>query len=1130
MKSRMRYVLTICLSALLAAAMLCQVTAEPEAGTDPWNYGFEGAADNKVLSPSELFGLLADTAPTDEESAYLNTLTGQSLIYNDAIPDSMIETDYLRESGKMKLMMSSPYRYTASNGLAVEWIPQTAVYAGREVPFLSDGVGGYIAVFDGVESQGGNDGDYDFEVDVHFSWTVDISAEQVNALLTAPYEAAAEALELFSDHEQAVQIWREAEARYQAYTAYMASVADYEEYERKLAEYQGLFTAYQSYLGQLHQQKLYDDWQAFHAYQSIKEQHLLELNRYLSYRDQVSKAQAKLGVLENLFVKDSHGWELYASLMGSTVTAVVSRKDELVATGVPRDIVNKAGEATEALRVLMGEYAKLRNAEYVSEHDKLKALYAYYSAHYTELRDEFFRLYGSLHDLYLNDLVVSKLKSEGKLEHYQQFVGVLYITRSLLDDSFTLQSSWRIGKKTLGDVVEACNLLTDTVVANPSGVTIPEAEVAEVIPLPEVPEPTEDQPQTRPDPAYMEEPIPPTPVANPNEGVVPPYAEYPGEPPAAPSVSPELQALYEALKEGRLPTRSCVTEAQQLTFKKTVSRLVSNDITITFYRDDGSVLERYTVKYNPDGWIECSAPPEKASDERYHYKFDQWVTRPNNERLGIRIYTDKDRSLYPSYEKSIRYYTVTWILNGESKRGRHAYGYKPVPMFTDEEIYGNPNDVQYSYRFSGWDRELVPITGDVTFCGTREAALKTYTVTWRLGNRTQTDSVEYGKTPVFEGLADYTADGWWYQIAGWDQTPRPVNADVTYTAQYREVPLVSVSEGALPAIELTDSAVILKGGSDVLDIRDTILYAKTFGLDLVFDCGEFILTVENESLSALANMSCRRIAIRKTANADGISCTVSYYNNLNREIKPEVSTLLRPMTGASGLANSIYVTQNGNSQAVDANGTAVTGGFSISLREAWRVTLVPVRNCNISQIPISADVGQTVNLNIGCTFGYRIASARVTLADGTEVAVNGLCFVMPRADVTVELEVVRTVYHVTFVADGVVISEKDYFLGDRIEVPADPVKPSDDRYDYMFAGWSADATLAMGDELSPMYEAIFIANERFEKDPSLSTENTNRFMTVYLPIIGGVLLIVGLVTFLLVRARKTRQPAKKRQY
>ena len=114
---------------------------------------------------------------------------------------------------------------------------------------------------------------------------------------------------------------------------------------------------------------------------------LLELNRFSKEKQLCAKVLAKLEVLEKLFVKDSNKWEMYASLMGNTVTQVVNRRDELVAAGCNAKDIHAAGEATEKLRRLMKGYFALRGAQYASEHEKITALYSYYTQNYTALRD-----------------------------------------------------------------------------------------------------------------------------------------------------------------------------------------------------------------------------------------------------------------------------------------------------------------------------------------------------------------------------------------------------------------------------------------------------------------------------------------------------------------------------------------------------------------------------------------------------------------------------------------------------------------------------------------------------------------------------------------------------------------------
>ena len=157
----------------------------------------------------------------------------------------------------------------------------------------------------------------------------------------------------------------------------------------------------------------------------------------------------RLNILEALFSTDSNGWQLYASLMGNTVTSVVERRAELVAAGCDPKNIETAGASTVELRRLMKGYADLRGAKYESDHARAKALYAYYTENHTKLGAEYAKLYGALKALYDNEIVYMALIKEGKLEHFQQFVGQLYVTATCLDDGVTRSAGWKITKKRL---------------------------------------------------------------------------------------------------------------------------------------------------------------------------------------------------------------------------------------------------------------------------------------------------------------------------------------------------------------------------------------------------------------------------------------------------------------------------------------------------------------------------------------------------------------------------------------------------------------------------------------------------------------------------------------------------------
>ena len=1109
MKRRLRYIIASAVALLLLLATLgTAVLAAPEDKDDPLHFGILGMGSNETVVPSALFTELFGEQPTALETAYLDRLSGITLTYNGAIPDSAISTEYNGEAGTLKLSMQ-PYSFVAANGATVVWTPTNAVLEGQSVSFSKGGDGAYSAVLEGLFHTD------DFDVKISLAAEVEVPAEAVDALLTEAYGAAEDTLAIIRAYEAEYDVWYAANEKYLAYQAYLEAVRAFEQYRTDLKYYQEVaLPAYEDYLEILAVQKLYDDWEHYKDYDEYLKTGVTKRQEYLAYLAKVEKVTAKLAVLENLFVTDSHGWQLYASLMGGTVTEVISQKDKLMAAGVLPEVVDAAGDATEVLRVLMQTYSNLRDAEYESEHARITALYAYYTEHYTEIRDEFSKLYGALHTLHDNSLVVAELSRRGKLEHYRQFVGELYVTRTTLDDGFSRDPAWLIGKQTLTQVVEALNLVPDTNMANPAGVSMPAEEVSKVEEVTPIEMPSQPQPQTRPNPDYMAEPVKPVPVADPNAdpAKIPPFAESVGTAPEAPALDETLKALAEALRAGTLKKREPLGTAKRLVLTTEMNCPVSinNEMTVTFYAADGkTVLDRQKLEYGSRITYK-GADPARAPDAQYVYTFAAWVL---SDGTAPEMILTKNLSLYAYYQTEVRYYTVKWVLDGEVKTDSLAYGDTPsCPFSTDRE-----DDLYFTYTFSGWDREIAPVTGDVTYTGSLNKTERLYTVTWKMGEETLEQKLPYGALPTPPEDTDRAPDAYLYEFLSWSPALTSVKGDALYEAEYKKTPLAAADDGSAQEVRYTETAIVIRAASDAIDIREAALYAKVCGKRLQIEWQGFSIMIEPQSLSTLTDSYCRKIcAILREDTSAGNVYDVMLCNSAGHEVE-----LALPMTVVSVGESGIYLPSSGDAWVRQEGAAVCEGAFSIRVCERFAVSVDPTENCYISELPAKAEAGSVVDLKIGCTFGYRVSDARVTRADGSAVEVRDLCFIMPAEAVKVELTVTKIVYRVTFVSEGKVISEADYFLGDDIVFPTAPEKASDDRYHYTFSGWSSDLTVAMGDDYAPVFEAVFAATERTSVDPFLSTGNNDWVVTVALPIFGGVVLLaVGLLIFFKLRKKK----------
>ena len=96
-------------------------------------------------------------------------------------------------------------------------------------------------------------------------------------------------------------------------------------------------------------------------------------------------------------------------------------------------------------------------------------------------------------------------------------------------------------------------------------------------------------------------------------------------------------------------------------------------------------------------------------------------------------------------------------------------------------------DAQYTYTFSGWDKEFVEVTEDATYTALFNNEVNKYTITWVVGGEETTEEYEYGATPEFKGSTDRESAKYTYTFKGWEPAVGTVTGDQTYVAQYDEV-------------------------------------------------------------------------------------------------------------------------------------------------------------------------------------------------------------------------------------------------------------------------------------------------------------------------------------------------------
>ncbi len=1120
----------LCIVALMLTSALFSGTAQGTSAEDLFDYSSPALGNKQSLSASEVFYRIWGVYPHEAEKNYLDELSGITLRYTDIIPASIVSTNYNSENGTLDVIVPI-YTYTASNGVLMTWIPQSASLEGVTKP-LSQSNGSYQCQFqDLLYSK-------DFDIHISFSCRAELPAEAVDLLLTKPYAAGSEALkEIVAYEENYLNPYLEALKKYEVYAAYLQAIEDHKQYLADMKDYEAAKEQYKLYEEEYaifaEKQKAYEaymqnkaDWEQYYAYQKFLTEDLENYNKYLLYQDTVNKILSKLAILESLFVSDSNKWTFYPSLMGNTVTSVISRKSELIAAGCNEADILMADRATEALRKLMTDYSDLRKKTYASEHERIAALYGYYTAHYSELKDYFAQLYGSLISLYDNEFVVLYADKEGKLARFQQFMGQLYVTATCLDDSEAgiRMENWKISGKSLSKVVEPINLIPDTSSSDPKGVLMPAVEVERVEAVEPIEKPTVTlSPVPKPTaPDFMAKPTEPDFVEEPDTNNPPPAAEHPGPVPAKPPMEETLWELAEAIRAGSVTEREAEGLSRTITLEKTVACPISihNLKTVTFYDEDGStVLYQQMVNYGES--VTYGGPSLQKSDPYYIYSFKGWILSDGTAAKFDDV--RENLSIFADYQKERRTYQITWILDGETLYTYHYYGAMPTSPFSLEK----PGSADTVYEFSGWDKEVVAVTGDAVYTGSFSARPRTYTVTWVLGDREITEQVAHGTLPVFPEASPSYSDGvFYYEFLGWDKAiDRPVTADRTFYAKYSKKNLATAGNGAaLEVINDGKTITVLAGNSDVF-LQNVAKYALSQGLPLAIRWNSFEIIYACQNLNLLIQSACTKVDLSQRTVSGGISHTISYQDDMGKDVDLKLPATLVLFPVEEDGAGCKYAEPSSEGWSDLAAGSyPITGSITLLVKEAHRITVESNEFCNTSALPLYAIPGDWVSIDVDCDFGYEVVGATIIKASGASMVVEGSKFQMPTGgEISIRLHVERIVYHVTFTVDGKVYSQADYFLGDTIVPPSNPVKENDSVYSYSFLEWSPAVTIAMGKDRNPTYAAVFAKNQLNGVDPYHTGHNNNVLINTYLPIFL-ILAALGVGLLIFLRIRKKKKP------
>ena len=676
------------------------------------NYSYPSATLIQTVYAEELLEEKLGLSLIEEEKEFLHTQSGFSLSYNSNIPTSYVTTDFDEENGVLSVS-AREYVYVAANGISVVWTPFSVVLGSEEKKFSNPQE---VIIFNTHSVS-------DDKLNVKYKQTFTISKSEINRILNLAYNSAPLLKQETIDKEnEFLRLEEEYLDAVKKYELYIPMLEAYNEYLKEKRAYDALYAEYSAYLDEyLEYQKAkqeYDDYVLAKAqyekdyatylkYLAYAESNQAKIEAYEKYQEKLGTVRAQLAVITDTKVKvTSLKRTVYDAIMGSTVTSVIENKDLIAnqVVGASPEAIDRAGEATENLRVLLSDFFEITGE---------KARYNYYITNYESFRDNFIDLFQCLDYLYMTPKVRGILISQDKQQKYLILLAQLYsLTNALSDEpvqNYTgtevFDSEYVIGKGYLDEIKPSALIKEQDYFVDSDNAT----PLAEGYPVsPPKPEYVTMQEPTIPTP--KKEPIAPSPVEEPTAPKVvdePEKVEKPGDAPQKYVPPTEVLNIIKAYEDGLLSLRTEIDSGISWDVEIDVKKSFRNfsEVTVVYhgeeYEEDKTNTELYRVT------VECGTyadylglTPEKEEDAFYTYRHIGWVDANGNEFNLSAVCSDVD--LYPKFEKEKKPYETTWVVDGEI--------FTEEPTEVSKAFSGN-----YCYEFVGWDKTVDSETLDITY-------------------------------------------------------------------------------------------------------------------------------------------------------------------------------------------------------------------------------------------------------------------------------------------------------------------------------------------------------------------------------------------------------------------------------
>ena len=497
--------------------------------------------------------------------------------------------------------------------------------------------------------------------------------------------------------------------------------------------------------------------------------------------------------------------------------------------------------------------------------------------------------------------------------------------------------------------------------------------------------------------------------------------------------------------------------AFKLENKQNVTRHTVKFVNGTEVIETISVIDGQSAKYN-------GVTPVKAETEYASYTFNGWVDV--NDNVADLTNVKSDKTVYASFTEEVKQYTVKFLYENGEVLSEHNYSYNDI--ITVPDVPEKADDVEFEYTSAAWSPEVSTVCkGNAEYKATYEAEKKQYKVIYSVnGKETEKifdalTSAEDVRSGAPEVASDYEIDGKRYEFKGWDKAFEKVTKDVVYTALY-----------------------------DVTDIQYTVKFVNSNGeviSEQNLKYGDKIVKPGNPKYPGNKDIYEHMFAGWDKEVSDVCTGDATYKAVFDKSIKIAFYKYNIEASSRKDLFDYEYITGREPKYFTKLGSTiTVTNDFTgyeniISMLEEAYIkgesdTIYGNNNEEFvkSFVSLTAEKAGVKEDAVDCWYVLKRE------ADGWHVDGGNL-----------------KDYTVKFVDyDDSIISERIYNANENIIIPSNPVRESDETYNYKFAGWDKEVTSVKGNvDYKAVYEPSYIDyTVRFlNEDGSVITEATYHY-------------------------------------